>query len=111
MAALQMTVSGTAQDVDNLIVTTTPVSSPTFLQGATFLANNVTSLISTSDPVTSPEFLQIDGGKLFEENINRLVEVSAPKLDIVHIQSGVASPLAPTGGGGSSEPVSKESWE
>ena len=50
MAALQMTVSGTTQDVDNLIVTTTPVSSPVFLQGATFFGNNVTNLITTSDP-------------------------------------------------------------
>jgi len=110
MAALQMTVSGTAQDVANLVVTTTPVSSPTFLQGATFFGNNVTNLVVTSDPVTSPEFLQIDGGKLFEENITNLVEVTAPYLDIVHLQGGVASPRAQTGGG-ASEPVSKESWE
>ena len=109
MAALQMTVSGTAQDVDNLIVTTTPVSSPTFLQGATFFGNNVTNLTVANNSIAGVDFLQIDGGKLFEENINRLVEVSAPECDIVHVQSGVASPLAPTGG--TSEPVSKESWE
>ena len=109
MAALQMTVSGSAQNVNNLIITTTPVSTPTFLQGATFLGNNVTNLTVANNSVAEIDFLQIDGGKLFEENINRLVEVSAPECDIVHVQSGVASPLAPTGG--TSEPVSKESWE
>lgn len=98
MAALQMTVSGTAQDVNNLIVTTTPVSSPVFLQGATFFGNNVTNLVATSDPVTSPEFLQIDGGKFFEENITNLV-----------IIEGFGT--SPGTGGGASEPVSKESWE
>lgn len=99
MAALQMTVSGTTQDVDNLVVTTTPVSSPVFLEGATFFGNNVTNLVTTSDPVTSPEFLQIDGGKFFEENITNLVV----------IQGFGSSPSS--GGGGVSEPVSKESWE
>ena len=109
MAALQMTVSGSAQDVNNLIITTTQMSTPTFLQGATFLENNVTNLTAANNSIAEVDFLQIDGGKLFEENINRLVEVSAPECDIVHVQSGVASPLAPTGG--TSEPVSKESWE
>lgn len=99
MAALQMTVSGTAQDVDNLVVTTTPVNSPVFLQGATFFGNNVTNLVATSDPVTSPAFLQIDGGKLFEENTTNLVV----------IQGFGTSPSS--GGGGGSEPVSRESWE
>lgn len=98
MAALQMTVSGTAQDVDNLIVTTTPVSSPTFLQGATFFGNNVTNLTVANNSIAGADFLQIDGGKLFEENITNLV-----------IIEGFGT--SPGTGGGSSEPVSKESWE
>ena len=101
MAALQMTVSGTTQDVDNLIVTTTPVSSPTFLQGATFFGNNVTDLTVANNSIAGVSFLQIDGGKLFEENTTRLV-----------IMEGLGTfPSSGGGGGGASEPVSKESWE
>jgi len=99
MAALQMTVSGTAQDVDNLIITQHPVHSTNFLQGATFFGNNVTNLVAVDRPEVGPGFLQIDGGKFFEENTTRLVIVEG----FGHSPS--------TGGGGASEPVSKESWE
>ena len=95
-----MTVSGTAQDVDNLIVTTTPVSSPTFLQGATFFGNNVTNLTVANNSIAGTDFLQIDGGKLFEENTTRLVVIE-----------GLGTFPSSGGGGGASEPVSKESWE
>ena len=101
MAALQMTVSGATQNVSNLIVNATVVSSPTFLQGATFFGNNVTNLLVSPDTVTSPQFLQIDGGKFFERNTTRLVVIE-----------GFGSTSSPSsGGGGASEPVSKESWE
>ena len=101
MAALQMTVSGATQNVSNLIVNATVMSSPTFLQGATFFGNNVTNLLVSPDPVTSPQFLQIDGGKFFERNTTRLVVIE-----------GFGSTSSPSsGGGGASEPVSKESWE
>ena len=75
MAALQMTVSGTAQDVDNLIVTTTQMSTPTFLQGATFFGNNVTNFTTANNSIAGVDFLQIDGGKFFEENITRVVVI------------------------------------
>jgi hypothetical protein len=101
MAALQMTVSGATQNVSNLIVNATVMSSPTFLQGATFFGNNVTNLLVSPDTVTSPQFLQIDGGKFFERNTTRLVVIE-----------GFGSTSSPSsGGGGASEPVSKESWE
>lgn len=99
MAALQMTVSGTTQDVDNLIITQHPVHSVDFLQGATFFGNNVTNLVEVDRPKVDPDFLQIDGGKFLEENTTRLVIIEG----FGHSPS--------TGGGGTSEPVSKESWE
>jgi len=102
MAALQMTVSGATQNVSNLIVNATVMSSPTFLQGATFFGNNVTNLLVSPDTVTSPQFLQIDGGKFFERNTTRLVVIEG-------FGSSTSSPSS--GGGGASEPVSKESWE
>lgn len=95
-----MTVSGSAQDVDNLIVTTTPVSSPTFLQGATFFGNNVTNLTVANNSIAGADFLQIDGGKLFEANTTRVVVIE-----------GLGTFPSSGGGGGASEPVSKESWE
>ena len=109
MAALQITVNGTAQNVARLVslsapmVTTSSIAPPNF-------TSNITNLVTLDNPVISATESLTNGFKFFENNIVRLVETPTPMSTVVHLQSGVASPRAPTGGGGG-EPVSKESWE
>ena len=109
MAALQITVNGTAQNVARLVslsapmVTTSSIAPPNF-------TSNITNLVTLDNPVISATESLTNGFKFFENNIIRLVETPTPISTVVHLQSGVASPRAPTGGGGGA-PVSKESWK
>jgi len=108
MAALQIQVSGVAQNVARLISVESPITAPTTLSSTTNFISSVTNLITVDNPVVSPTSVLINGNKFFENNITRLVEIPSPNLNIVHLEGGVASPRATTGGG---TPVSKESWE
>ena len=109
MAALQITVNGTAQNVARLVslsapmVTTSSITPPNFM-------SNITNLVTLDNPVISATESLTNGFNFFQNNIVRLVETPTPITTVVHLQSGVASPRAPTGGGGGA-PVSKESWE
>lgn len=109
MAALQITVNGTAQNVARLVSLSAPMSSPSNIAMPNF-TSNITNLVSLDNPVISATESLTNGFKFFENNIVHLVETPTPITTIVHLQSGVASPRATTGGGGG-EPVSKESWE
>ena len=109
MAALQITVNGTAQNVARLVslsatmVTTSSIAPPNF-------TSNITNLVTLDNPVISATESLTNGFKFFENNIIRLVETPTPISTVVHLQSGVASPRATTGVDGGA-PVSKESWE
>lgn len=108
MAALQILVSGVAQNVARFVTVESPVTAPTLLSNSNFISS-VTNLITVDNPVVSPTSVLINGNKFFANNITRLVEIPSPNLNIVHLGGGVASPRAQTGG--ASAPVSKESWE
>ena len=108
MAALQITVNGTAQNVARLVSLSDPMTAPSSVTPPNFISG-ITNLVTLDNPVISAAESLTNGFKFFENNIVRLVETSTPMTTVVHLQSGVASPRAPTGGGG--EPVSKESWE
>lgn len=110
MAALQIQVSGVAQNVARLISVESPTTAPTTLSSTTNFISNVTNLITVDNPVVSASSVLVNGNKFFENNITNLVEVTAPDLSVVHLQSGVASPRAQTGGAPAA-PTSKESWE
>lgn len=97
MAALQIEVNGTAQNVARLISTDAPMNSASSLAGVNFLAGSVTNLINIPAPMTSTAFLASDVNFL-GSSISNLVVVE-----------GFGT--SPAGGGGASEPVSKESWE
>ena len=109
MAALQITVNGTAQNVARLVSLSAPMSAPSSIATPNF-TSNITNLVTLDNPVISATESLTNGFKFFENNIIRLVDTPAPITTVVHLQSGVASPRATTGGGGG-EPVSKESWE
>ena len=97
MAALQITVGGTAQNVARLITTTAPMNAPSSLSGVNFVGSNITKLIDTSPPITTAAFLA-NPNNFLGDNITNLI-----------IVEGLGT--SPGGGGGSSEPASKESWE
>ena len=98
MAALQITVNGTAQNVARLISLSPPVTTPSSITTPNFISA-FTTLIDVDNPVISAAASLTNGSKFLENNITNLVVV----------QGFGTSPG--TGGGGSSEPVSKESWE
>ena len=98
MAALQIEVNGTAQNVARLISTDAPMNSPSALLGVNFLAGSVTNLVDIIVPMTSTAFLASDANFLGGSISN-----------LVIVEGFGTSPA--TGGGGSSDPVSKESWE
>ncbi len=108
MAALQITVNGTAQNVARLVSLSAPMSAPSSIATPNFMSN-ITNLVTLDSPVISATESLTNGFKFFENNIVRLVETPTPITTVVHLQSGVASPRATTGSGGA--PVSKESWE
>lgn len=98
MAALQITVSGTAQNVARLISLSTPMAAPGSITTPNFISA-FTNLITMDNPVISAAASLTNGSKFFENNITKLVVV----------EGFGTSPAG--GGGGASEPVSKESWE
>lgn len=97
MAALQITVGGTAQNVARLISLSAPVAAPSSITTPNFISA-FTTLIDVDNPVISAAASLTNGSKFLENNITKLVVVE-----------GFGT--SPGTGGGSSEPVSKESWE
>ena len=110
MAALQITVSGTAQDVAALHLVEPTLSSPTTLVGGNqFFSQNISALHLVEPTLSSPTTL-VGGNQFFSQNISALHLVeptlsSAGFLQVVAF-SKFGQPL-PTGGAA----VSKESWE
>lgn len=109
MAALQITVNGTAQNVARLVSLSDPMAAPSSVTLPNFISG-ITNLITLDNPVISATESLTNGFKFFENNIVHLVETPTPITTVVHLQSGVASPRAQTGGAPAA-PTSKESWE
>ena len=98
MAALQIEVSGVAQNVARLISVDSPITAPTTLSSNTNFISNITNLVTVDNPISSPTSVLLNGNKFFENNITNLIIIEG---------LGTSASV----GGGSSESVSKESWE